>query len=127
MEKLYGKSEKANPQLERMGPSFSGETQNPPPKLVHKWTHEPTDISDPQFDQDLDQFMESLDNLKPYDDLEDWSDDIFLFMDAMSHSPHIADILWEDVKLKSKRELPKPQKNLASQFLTNHGPKSQKD
>ena len=55
------------------------------------------------FDQDFDQFMESLDNLKPYDDLEDWSDDVDLFMDAMSHSPHMADILWKLVKLKRQK------------------------
>ena len=47
--------------------------------------------------------MESLDNLEPYDDLEDWLDDIDLFMDAMSHSPHIANILWEEVKLKKQK------------------------
>ena len=62
-------------------------------KPVHKWTREPIDISDPLFDQDFDQFMESLDNLEPYDDLEDWSDDVDLFMDAMAHLPHMADAL----------------------------------
>jgi len=46
--------------------------------------------------------MESLDNLEPYDDLEDWLDDIDLFMDAMSHPPHMADTLWELINLKKK-------------------------
>ena len=51
--------------------------------------------------------MESLDNLEPYDDLEGWSDDIDLFLDAMSHSPHMADILWEETKLKKQGETSK--------------------
>ena len=37
--------------------------------------------------------MESLDNLEPLDDLEDWSDNIDLFMDAMAHPPQMADAL----------------------------------
>ena len=44
--------------------------------------------------------MESLDNLEPFDDLEDWSDNVDLFMDAMAHPPQMADALWELVKLK---------------------------
>jgi hypothetical protein len=44
--------------------------------------------------------MESLDNLEPYDDLEDWSDDVDLFMDAMRHPPCMADTLWQEIKLK---------------------------
>ena len=67
---ICGKPEKANPQLVRIGPSLSGKPQNPTLKPAHKWTPEPTNISDPLFDQDFDQFMESLDNLEPYDDLE---------------------------------------------------------
>ena len=77
-----------------------GKPHIPSPKPAHKWTPEPTDISDPLFDQDFDQFMESLDNLEPYDDFEDWSDDVDLFMDAMAHPPQMADALWEFVKLK---------------------------
>ena len=90
-----------------MGPPLSGKPQNSSPKLAHKWIPEPTDISDPLFDQDFDQFMESLDNFEPYDDLEDWSDDVDLFMDAMAHPPHMADALWELVKLKMKKGAPK--------------------
>ena len=69
--KSYKKPEKANPRLERMGPPLPWKPQDPSPKPVHKWAPEPTDISDPQFDQDFDEFMESLDNLGPYNDLED--------------------------------------------------------
>ena len=90
-----------------MGPPLSVQPQNPSSKPAHKWTPEPTDISDPLFDQDFDQFMESLDNLEQYDDLEDWSDDVDLFMDAMAHPPHMADALWELVKLKMKKGAPK--------------------
>ena len=126
--KLCGKPEKANPRLERMGPPLSGKPPNPSPKPAHKWSPEPTDVSNPLFDQDFDQFMESFDNLEPYDDLEDWSDNVDLFMDAVSHSPHMADILWEEVKLKKQKGTFKtPKKNPGSQFSTNHGQKSQKD
>ena len=68
---ICGKPEEANPRLVWMEPSLSGKPQNPSPKPAHKWTPEPTDISDSLFDQDFDQFMEGFDNLKPYDDLED--------------------------------------------------------
>ena len=83
--------------------NFCRKPQNSSPKPAHKWTPEPNDISDPLFDQDFDQFMENLDNLEPYDNLEDWSDDVDLFMDAMAHPPHMADALWELVKLKKKK------------------------
>ena len=69
--KSCGKPEKANPRLDQMGPPSSGKPQTPSQKPAHKWTPEPTDISDSLFDQDFNQFMESLDNLEPYDDLED--------------------------------------------------------
>ena len=76
------------------------DTQDSSSKHVHKWTPEPTDISNPLFDKDFDEFMESLDNLETYDDLKDWSDNVDLFMHVMSHPPHMADILWEEIKLK---------------------------
>ena len=66
-----------------MGLALSGKPQDPSMNLDHNGTPEPTDISDPLFDQDFDEFMESLDNLEPYDDLEDWSDKVNLYMDAM--------------------------------------------
>ena len=37
--------------------------------------------------------MESLDNLEPFDDLEDWSDNVDLFMDVMGYPPQMADAL----------------------------------
>ena len=80
-----------------------GKPHIPSPKPAHKWTPEPTDISDPLFDQDFDQFMESLDNLEPFDDLEDWWGNVDLFMDAMAHPPQMADALWELVKLKKRK------------------------
>ena len=90
-----------------MGPLLSGKPQDSSSKPVHKWTPEPTDISDPLFDLDFDEFMESHDNLKPYDDLENWSDDVNLFMDAMSHPPCMADSLWQEIKLKKQGETSK--------------------
>ena len=44
--------------------------------------------------------MKSLDNLESFDDLEDWSDNVDLCMDAIAHPPQMADALWELVKLK---------------------------
>ena len=90
---ICGKPEKENPRLARMGPPPSRKPQNPSPKPTHKWTPEPNDISDPLLDYDFDQFMESLDNLEPFDDLEDWSDDVDLFTEAMAHPPDMADAL----------------------------------
>ena len=44
--------------------------------------------------------MKSLDNLEPFDDLEDWLDNVDLFMDAMAHPSQMADALWELAKLQ---------------------------
>ena len=44
--------------------------------------------------------MNGLDNFEPFNDLEDWSDDIDLFMDAMANPPQHTDSLWELAKLK---------------------------
>ena len=44
--------------------------------------------------------MESLDKFEPFNDLEDWSDNVDLFMDAMAQPPQNADTLWELAKLK---------------------------
>ena len=52
------------------------------------------------FDQDFDRFMNGLENFEPFDDLEDWSDNIELFMNAMANPPKHADALWELAKLK---------------------------
>ena len=47
--------------------------------------------------------MNSLDNFEPFDDLEDWSDNINLFMDAMAHPPQNANAHWELAKLKKSK------------------------
>ena len=91
-----------------MGPLRSGTPQAPSSKPVRNWTPECIDFSDLLFNQDFDEFMESLDNLEPYDDLEDWLDDVNLFMEAMCHPPHMADVLWQEAKLKKQKEIPKP-------------------
>ena len=111
---ICGKPEEANPRLVQMGPSPYGKLHIPSSKPAHKWTPEPTNTSDPSFDQDFDQFMESLDNLEIFDDLEDWSDNVGLFMDAMAHPPQMADALWELVKLnKGKSKAPeKPSESI---------------
>ena len=59
--------------------------------------------------------METLDKLEPFDDLEDWSDNVDLFMDAMTHPPQMADALWELVKLK-KRKSKAPEQSSKSIF-----------
>ena len=80
-----------------MGPSISRIPQNTSPKPAHIRTPKPAQSP---FDQDFDQFMNNLDNFEPFDDLEDWSDNIELFMDAMASPPKHADTLWELAKLK---------------------------
>ena len=94
---ICGRFGRTNPRLVRMGPSFSRKSQNPSPKSAHSRIPEPTESL---FDQDFNQFMNSLDNFKPFDDLEDWSDNVDLFMDAMANPPQHADALWELDKLK---------------------------
>ena len=57
--------------------------------------------------------MNSLDNFETSDDLEDWSDNIYLFMDAMAHPPQNVDALWELAKLKKgKSKAPKQSSKL---------------
>ena len=70
-----------NPRLSRMGQSFSRKPQNPSLKPAQTLIPKPVDSS---FDQDFDQFMNSLNNFEPFDDLEDWSDNVDLFVDAMA-------------------------------------------
>ena len=55
--------------------------------------------------------MNSLDNFEPFDDLEDWSDNIDLFMDAMANPPQHADTLWEFAKLKKGKSKVPEQSN----------------
>ena len=92
---ICGGSAETNPQLVRMGPSISRIPQSPSPKSAHIRTPKPIESS---FDQDFDRFMNSLENFEPFDDLEDWSDNINLFMDAMANPPEHADALWELAK-----------------------------
>ena len=124
--KSYKKPEKANPRLERMGPPLSRTPQDPSPKPVQKWTPEPTDISDPLFDKDLDEFMESLDNLEPYDDLR-----IGQTISTCSWMPCAIHPTWSTSSgrkssSRSKEKHLKPQKSLASRFSTSHGSRNQK-
>ena len=44
--------------------------------------------------------MNGLENFEPFDDLEDWSDNVVLLMDAMAKPTEHADALWEQAKLK---------------------------
>ena len=55
--------------------------------------------------------MEGLGNLEPFDDLEDWSDNVDLFIDVMAHPPQMADALWELVKLKKGKSKAPEQTN----------------
>jgi hypothetical protein len=52
--------------------------------------------------------MNNLDNFEPFDELEDWLDNVDLFVNAMAHRPQNADALWELVKhKKGKSKAPK--------------------
>jgi len=87
-----------------MGPSISKIPQSSSPKPAHIRTPEPVESS---FDQDFDHFTNGLENFEPFDDLEDWSDNIELFMDAMANPPVHPDALWELAKLrKGKAKAP---------------------
>ena len=94
---ICGRSGKTNSRLVRMGPSSSRISQNPSLKPAQVRTPE---SAESPFDQDFDQFMNNLDNFEPFDDLEDWSDNVDLFMDAMANPLVHADTLWELAKLK---------------------------
>ena len=72
---ICGGSGEIDPRLVRMGLSISRIPQSPSPKPAHIRTPKPAESS---FDQDSDEFMNSLDNFEPFDDLEDWSDNIDL-------------------------------------------------
>ena len=69
--------------------------------------------------------MNSLDNFEPFDDLEDWSDNADLFMDAMAHPPQNVDALWELAKLKKEKS--KASEQTSSRFSTNPGLRSLRD
>ena len=81
---ICGGAGETNPQLVRMGPSISRIPQSHSLKPSHIRTPEPVMSL---FDQDFDQFMNNLYNFEPFDELEDWSDNVGLFMDAMANPP----------------------------------------
>ena len=89
-----------NPWLVRMGQSFSRKPQNPSPKPTHTRTPKPVES---KFDQDFDRFMNGLENFEPFDDLEEWSDNVELFMDTMAKPNECADALWVLAKLKKRK------------------------
>ena len=66
--------------------------------------------------------MNSLENFEPFDDLEEWSDNVELFMDAMAKPTEHADALWELAKLKKGKA--KAQNNPTTQSMTNPGLRS---
>jgi hypothetical protein len=47
--------------------------------------------------------MNGLENFELFDDLEDLSDNVELFMDAMAKPNEHADVLWELAKLKKRK------------------------
>ena len=104
---ICGGSGETNPWLVRLGPSISRIPQNPSRKPAQTGTPEPVESS---FDQDFDRFMNGLENFEPFDDLEDWSDNIELFMDTTANSPKHADTLWKFAK-------PKKEKNQSSRTI----------
>ena len=83
-----------------MGPSINRIPQSPSPKPAHTQTPKPVES---KFDQDFDRFMNGLENFEPFDILEDWSDNVELFMDAMAKPIEHADALWELAKLKKRK------------------------
>ena len=48
--------------------------------------------------------MNGLENFEPFDDLEEWSDNVELFMDTMAKPTEHADALWELAKLKKGKD-----------------------
>ena len=55
--------------------------------------------------------MNSLENFEPFDDLEEWSDNVELFMDAMAKPIEHADALWELAKIKKGKAKTPEQSN----------------
>ena len=108
---ICGRSGETNPRLARLGPSISRIPQNPSPKHVHIRTPAPSESS--SFDLDFDQFMNGL---------EEWYDNVDLFMDAMTNPPKHANALWELAKLK-KGKAKAPEQSSES-FSTNPGLRS---
>ena len=76
---ICGGAGEINPRLVWMGPSISKIPQSPSPKPAH--TRTPKQVES-KFDHYFDRFMNSLKNFEPFDDLEEWSDNVELFMDG---------------------------------------------
>ena len=56
--------------------------------------------------------MNGLENFEPFDDLEEWSDNVELFMDAMAKPTEHVDALWGLAKLKKgKAKAPEQSSN----------------
>jgi hypothetical protein len=84
----HWKPEKANPRLDQLEKPISGINRASFLDSSRSMTLGVTsEFLDPLFDQDFDDFMESLNNLEPFDDLEDWTDDVDLFLEAMCNPP----------------------------------------
>src|SRR6185312_8927915 len=92
---ICGGAGETKPRLVRMGLSIPRIPQSPSPKLAHTRTPKPVEC---KFDQDFDRFLNGLENFEPFDDLEEWSDNIELFMDAMAKPTEHATALWELAK-----------------------------
>ena len=105
---ICGGSGETNPWLVRMGPSISRIPQSPSPKPAHTRTPKPVES---KFDQDFDRFMNGLENFEPFDDLEEWSDNVELCMDAMAKPTEHADALWELAKIKKGKAKTPEQSN----------------
>src|SRR6185437_2642482 len=78
---ICGGASETNPRLVRMELSISRIPQSPSPKPAHTRTLKSVES---KFDQDFDRFMNGLENFEPFDDLEEWSDNVELFMNAMA-------------------------------------------
>ena len=101
---ICGGAGETNPRLVRMGLSISRIAQSPSFKPAHTRTPK---LVESKFDQDFDHFMNSLENFESFDDLEEWSDKVKLFMDAIAKPTEHANALWELAKLrKGKAQAP---------------------
>jgi hypothetical protein len=112
-------SSETNPRLIWMGPPISRISQNPSPEPAHIRTLEPVESS---FNQDFDHFMNGLDNSEPFDDIEDWSDNVDLFINVWPIHPNTLMLFgnWPNLRW----EKPKLQNNPVSQLSTNPGLRS---
>ena len=87
---ICGGAGETNPRLVRMGPFISRIPQSP--SLEPAYTRTPKSVES-KFDQDFDRFMNFLENFEPFDDLEELSDNVELFMNAMAKPTEHADAL----------------------------------